>query len=267
MISFKRKASAARKLFRENFLIREMIRSATRYKVPILKLYSRVLFSRGLFGYVIINFFPARFQYKYFFLKFTTRSTRFQKFKIFSIRVYVKLKPLFGKILFEVVPHQRISSHRPTLKPYFVDKECDAFLLHKTEYKCNSSSPWEIQDCDEARVEIGAANGVVASRLCTSSSISVRRARYKRERETDLRRKDNRLAKAGPLTAFPQTGPQNRLDSGSVRVWGRVMPEMDVSSELERLRHVEYQRRDTRQTGPGQTGTGARVILHLGATS
>lgn len=39
-------------------------------------------------------------------------------------------------------------------------KERDAFLLHKAEYKCNSSSPWEIQDHDEARVEIGAANGV-----------------------------------------------------------------------------------------------------------
>lgn len=232
-----------------------MIRSATRYK--LLKLYSRVLFSRDLARYVIINFFFATFQYKYFFVKFTTRR------RIFSIQMCTdtKLKLLFGKTLFG--PHQTISSHRPTLKPYFADKERDAFLLRKTEYKCNSSSPWEIQDCDEARVEIGAANGVVASRSCTSSSIFVRRAiRYK----TYLRRKDDRLAKAGPLTALPQTGPQNRLDSGSVRVWGRVMPEMDVSPELVRMRNVEYQRRDTRQTGPGQTGTGARVILHLGAT-
>lgn len=49
-----------------------MIRSATRYK--LLKLYSRVLFSRDLARYVIINFFFATFQYKYFFVKFTRAS-------------------------------------------------------------------------------------------------------------------------------------------------------------------------------------------------
>lgn len=48
-----------------------------------------------------------------------------------------------------------------TLRPYLATvKSATRFCYIRRQYKCNSGSPWEIQDCDEARVEIGAANGV-----------------------------------------------------------------------------------------------------------
>lgn len=50
---------------------------------------------------------------------------------------------------------------RGGLKPYLATvKSATRFCYIRPRYKCNSGSPWEIQDCDEARVEIGAANGV-----------------------------------------------------------------------------------------------------------
>lgn len=132
--------------------------------------FTHFFFSRGLYlpRHVIINFFSLDFEeifFFFFFVKFTTvRSLRsaFHKNLRYFANVYIDIHGIENCCLENCCcSASKNLITPPTLKPYFEGKECDAFLLHKTEYKCNSSSPWEIQDCDEARVEIGAANGVV----------------------------------------------------------------------------------------------------------
>lgn len=73
--------------------------------------------------------------------------------------------------------------------------------------------------------------------------------------------------KAGALTAFPKSRPQDRPDPDPVRIWGGVMPHMDLSAKLQTLGYVEHQRRGTCQARPGQSGARGGVTLDLDAAT